>query len=130
MKPGKAELIYPELSYLITGILFEAHNEKGRYAREKQYGDFIEKKLKELGIPYKREIIIADSGNTLDFIIENKIVLELKNKTILTKQDYFQLQRYLQTTGIKLGILVNFRYKYLKPIRIVRIDTISKAKYK
>ncbi len=48
----KSELIHPELSYLITGICFEAHNELGRYAREKQYGDFIEVKLKELKILY------------------------------------------------------------------------------
>ena len=33
---GGGELIYPELSYKINGILFSTHNELGQYAREKQ----------------------------------------------------------------------------------------------
>ena len=35
----------------------------------------------------------------------------------------------LQETQLKLGILVNFRNKYIKPVRIVRIDTFNKAKF-
>jgi len=44
------KIIYPELSYKIIGILFEAHNELGRYGREKQYGDVIERITREQGI--------------------------------------------------------------------------------
>jgi GxxExxY protein len=123
-------IIYPDLSYKITGILFTVHNEIGCYGREKQYCDLFEKKLKENKILYKRELIVSDSGNILDFVIENKIVLEIKAKRIITKDDYSQVQRYLQETQLKLGFLVNFRNKYLKPTRIVRIDTNNKHKFK
>lgn len=116
------KVLYPELSYMVTGILFAVHNELGQYAREKQYGDLIEVKLKEAKTPYKREVTIANSGNILDFIIDNKIVLELKATRILTKENYRQIQNYLQQSQAKLGMLVNFRSKYLKPIRIIRID--------
>ncbi len=126
----KSELIHPELSYLITGICFEAHNELGRYAREKQYGDFIEVKLKELKILYKREISVSDTGNILDFLIDDKIVLELKAKRIITKDDYYQIQRYLQICDLRLGILVNFRDTYIKPHRIVKIETNNAEKFK
>ena|ERR1035437_2965668 len=117
------KVLHPELSYIITGILFAVHNELGQYAREKQYGDLIEVKLKESKIPYKREITVADSGNILDFIIDNTIALELKSARILTKENYRQIQNYLQQTQLKLGLLVNFRPKYLKPMRIIRIDS-------
>ncbi|MEK7170376.1 MAG: GxxExxY protein [Patescibacteria group bacterium] len=117
------ELIYPELSYDVTGVCFVAHNALGQYAREKQYGDIIETKLKEKRLPYKRELALASSGNIVDFLIDDKIVLELKSVRILTKDIYEQVQRYLQESGMRLGLLVNFRNKYIKPVRVVRIDS-------
>ncbi len=119
------KVLHPELSYLITGILFDTHNKLGQYAREKQYGDLIEEKLKTAKIPYKRELGVANSGNILDFLIDDKVVLELKTERILTKDNYRQIQNYLQQTKIKLGLLVNFRPKYLKPVRVIRIDSYN-----
>mgnify|MGYP001617152685 FL=1 len=119
---NKALLIYPELSYTVTGILFSVHNVLGPYAREKQYGDEFETQLKRKDISYKREVVIGDSGNILDFVIKDKIAVEFKAKRILTREDYFQVQRYLQEARLKLGLLVNFRNKYIKPVRIIRID--------
>ncbi|MFA6526691.1 MAG: GxxExxY protein [Candidatus Buchananbacteria bacterium] len=115
-------IIYPELSYRIIGVLFLIHNELGRYAKEKQYGDLIAKKLSDCRLNYKREIIIGDSGNILDFLIEDKIILEIKAKRIIAREDYYQTQRYLQETGMRLGLLVNFRDQYLRPKRVVRIE--------
>jgi len=123
------KLIYPQLSYTIVGVCFDVHNELGRFARERQYCDALEHKLRDLKIPHKREFHINGTGNIVDFTIDDKLVLELKAKRTITKDDYYQVQRYLQISNIKLGLLVNFRNRYLKPIRIVRIDTDIRNKF-
>lgn len=71
---------------------------------------------------FKEEVRIGDSQNIVDGIVEKSVLLEFKAKRILTKDDYNQVQRYLQETGLRIGILINFRDKYIKPKRIVRID--------
>jgi len=69
------KVIYPELSYLINGILFDVKKELGQYAREKQYGDLLEKKFKEKAFYYRREVSVGNTGNIIDFLIDDKIVI-------------------------------------------------------
>lgn len=121
----KISLLFQDETYKINGILFEIHREIGRFAREKQYADLLEKKLKEKGVVFKRELRVGDSGNIFDFLIEEKIIVELKAKPFLIKQDYFQLKTYLQSANLKLGLLVNFRSEYLKPQRVLHPQAIS-----
>ena len=120
------KLLYPELSYVVCGLCFKVHNSLGRFRNEKQYADALESLFKENNIRYEREEELEPSfegehkrRNVADFVVEDKIVLELKTKTALTQEDYFQVKRYLATCGKKLGILVNFRTKYLAPKRIL-----------
>ncbi|KKR31756.1 MAG: hypothetical protein UT65_C0018G0010 [Parcubacteria group bacterium GW2011_GWF2_39_8b] len=123
------KIIHKELSYKITGLLFKIHTELGRYCREKQYGDALEKLLSLEKIEFERErelpvpAIDNKLTNKVDFIVEDKIILELKAKPIVQKEDYYQTQKYLQASGHKLGLMINFRNKYLKPIRIIRINS-------
>lgn len=86
-------------------------------------------KLKEIHIPYKRELIISGTGNKFDYLINGQIILEMKAKPMITKDDYFQIQRYMQILRIKLGILVNFHQSYIKPKRIVLIETNLRSKF-
>jgi len=121
-----SKLIFPELSYKINGILFEVHNKLGRFCNEKQYGDLIEKLLKDYNIKYEREKLLPKSfigeyknRNKIDFEIDDKIILEIKAKRMLVREDYYQVKRYLEALGLKLGLLVNFRDKYIKSKRIL-----------
>ena len=121
----KIDLLFEDLTYEIRGILFEVHRELGRFAKEKQYGDLLEKKFVERKIKYKRELIIANSGNIVDFLVEDCLLLEIKAKPFLLKTDYYQMQRYLQSTQIKLGLLVNFRPVYLNPQRVLLATSLD-----
>lgn len=122
----KQKIIYQDLTYKINGILFFVHNELGRFCNEKQYGDAIEQKFKDSAINYERELILPPSfcgeargRNKVDFLIENKIVLEIKAKNFIGREEYYQVRRYLDEIGKKLGLLVNFRNRNLIIKRIL-----------
>ena len=98
----------------------------GRYCKEKQYADALEIMLKTASVSYQREPAIhfelseeTVKGNRADFIVENKILIELKTIPYITKRDYYQTMRYLKAANLKLGLLINFRSEYLKPKRIL-----------
>jgi GxxExxY protein len=116
----KIDLLYEDLTYKINGALYKVHNELGRFAREKQYVDLAQPKLEGLGLRCRREQRVGATGNILDLVVNDIIIIEFKAKPFLIKDDYYQLQRYLHSTGIKLGILVNFRAEYLKPHRVLK----------
>lgn len=126
MKPAtiKKEFFYGDLTYKIRKLLFAVHNELGMYAREKQYADLAEQKFKESGLENRREVRVGDSGNIIDFTIEDKVALEFKAKPFLTQEDYAQTQRYLQILNFRLGLLVNFRSKYLSPKRVLNSSNL------
>ena len=120
------KVIYPELSYKVCGLCFKVHNNLGQFRSEKSYADALENLLKLEGIEYKREFALGssfegedDRRNIPDFIIEDKIILDLKAKRIVTKEDYYQMKRYLTVSNKKLGLIVNFRQKYINPKRIL-----------
>lgn len=117
------KILHPELSYAIVGIAFEVQNELGRFAREKQYADLFETKLKSANIKYYREYRIGDTGNILDFLIEGEgqILIEFKAVRFLNRDHFRQMQNYLQQTRVELGLLINFSENVLKPRRVLLI---------
>jgi len=126
MQMTQTKVIYSELSYKINGILFAIHNELGRHCNEKQYCDGIESSLKKMEIPYKRELILPPSfegerpgRNRVDFLIDEKIIIEVKAKPFIKRADLYQVKRYQQAFGCKLTLLANFRQQYMLPKRII-----------
>ena len=116
------KIIEKELSYKMVGIFFSVQKNLGRFCREKQYADAIENELKKAQISYKREypiILEGKKSNFVDFLIENRILVDLKAKPFIEKEDYYQMKRYLETTNLKLGLIVNFRQRYLRPKRVL-----------
>ncbi|MFH1946860.1 MAG: GxxExxY protein [Candidatus Magasanikbacteria bacterium] len=119
------KILYKDLSYEITELCFKVQKKLGRFCREIQYANEFEKMLIESKIKYKREYrlnnfkVDSPKGNIVDFLIEDKIIIDLKAKKFITKEDYNQMQRYLQSADLELGMVINFRNTYLKPKRIL-----------
>lgn len=115
MQKQRSEILYKELSYLTVGALFDAFKTLGSSYHEKYCQSAVEQYLLKRNIAYKREypveIRIEDTPigrHYLDFLIEDKIVLELKKGNRVNISDIKQVLMYLKTTGLKLGILAYF----------------------
>lgn len=109
------KLLYPQESFLIRGCCFNLYKELGCQHKEAIYQRGLEIKLENAGLEVNRELRISVKvegkfvGNyTPDFVINNSILIELKAKSMLTKQDIQQFWHYLKTTNYKLGFLINF----------------------
>ena len=78
------------------------------------------------GIPYRREVrlpiyyngILLKKEYYADFVCYDKIILELKAVSELTKVHKSQVKNYLKASGYQLGILANFGNASLETARI------------
>ncbi len=94
----------------------QLHREMGCGFKEKVYQDAFEVLLKENKIEYEREkhIELVFHGVKLehdfyyDFLIENKIGVELKAFSEITGEFESQIINYLHVSNHKLGLLLNF----------------------
>ena len=122
------KIIYPELSYKIIGILFEVSNIIGPGFKEKHFQRAIEVAFNKYKIRFLREcpFRLRYHGKIIgryymDFVVEDRIVLEIKRGDYFSRQNIHQLKGYLEATGLKLGILANFTSSGLRYKRIINL---------
>lgn len=109
------KFLYKDLSYKVVGCFYEVYNELGPAHKEQIYNEalkiaFDEGDLKfndkpRLKISFKEKVVGVYEP---DFIIEDKIIVEIKSLLNLPKVYEKQLYYYLRGTKYKLGYLVNF----------------------
>ena len=110
-----AELLYEDESYKIRGACFKVYNTLGGGIQEKVIERALLKELlaKELEVKTQVRIDIFYQGEKIgtyipDLVVNDKIVIEVKSKPALTKEDEKQFWGYLKNSKYKLGFLVNF----------------------
>ena len=120
-------IIHKEESYQIIGICMEVHNNLGAGFSEIVYKDALELEFKNAKIEYSREKeykvnykgIILSHKFYADFVIFDKIILEVKGKNKIADEDIAQCINYLKVSGNNLALLVNFGEQKLNYKRIV-----------
>jgi GxxExxY protein len=120
-------ILYPELSYAVVGAAMEVHSVLGPGFLEAVYQKALAHELGLRGIAAIREQQLpviykgVDVGfYVADFVIDKKIILELKATTQLTSAHKAQAINYLAATGYDLAMLMNFGERSLKSERIIR----------
>lgn len=111
------------------GVLFKVHSELGSRYQEKYYQRAVALGFDDEGLQYQREIKVdlrfkekIIGKYILDFLVENKIIVELKTVDRFSQTDFKQVLAYLKAKNLKLGILANFRTKNLSYKRILNSE--------
>ncbi len=110
------DLIYSEECYKIIGASFEVYKDKGSGFLEAVFQECLELELGFQQIPFcaQRSLSLAYKGHQLkqsyvaDFVCYDKIIIELKAVEKLADEHRAQLLNYLNATGHRLGLLINF----------------------
>jgi GxxExxY protein len=121
------KIIFKEESFKIIGLCFEVHNYLGPGFLEVVYKDALEYKFRKANIHYDRECeyevnykgIILPHKFYADFVVMDKIILEVKGVKSITDDFIAQTINYLKVSDLKLGIIVNFGEEKLNYKRIV-----------
>ena len=116
MKHTVQDLIYKEEAYSIMGGGFAAYRDKGCGFLEPVYQECLEIEFEYLRLPavpkprpelrYRDRVL--QHGYEPDFVCYGKIILELKAVSARVDEHRAQVINYLNATGFKLGLLVNF----------------------
>ena len=123
-----SEIIYKEESYQIMGVLYDVDSNLGGGSSEIVYKDALEYEFKSLNINYEREkeycvnykSIVLNHKFYADFVLFDKIILEIKSSENLHPKYYSQCLNYLKVSNNKLAILANFNATSLEYKRIIR----------
>lgn len=123
----KNDYPFQEESFRVIGLCMEVHGILKKGLSEVVYKDAIEFELKSKNIPFEREKkyeieykgIILPHYYFADFVISDKIILEIKAQEGILDEHYSQVINYLAISKLKLGLLINFGEDSLQFKRVI-----------
>jgi GxxExxY protein len=123
-----ADIIHKDESYKIMGACYEVYKEKGCGFLEQVYQECLRKEFALQKIPFREKprLNIYYKGEPLkqyyepDFLCYEKVIVEIKAVEKINDNFKAQVINYLKSTGLHLGILVNFgHYPQLESERLL-----------
>ena len=122
-------LVDEELSEAIIGAAIEVHRATGPGLLESAYQNFLAHELTLRRIAYAKEVplpvaykgVRLDCGYRMDFVIEDRIVLEVKSVEKLIAIHEAQLLTYLKLSGKRVGLMINFNSAVIRNSLIRRV---------
>ncbi|MBB6005657.1 GxxExxY protein [Arcicella rosea] len=106
----------------IIGCCIEIHKHLGPGLLESAYEECLAYELSKTGLHFERQKtvpvnykeIILEYGYRMDFLVENKVVVELKSVEALHPVHEAQVLTYMKFAEKKVGLLINFNVTILK----------------
>lgn len=123
------ELIEKELVFKIVGCAMEVHNELGHGLREKTYERALCREFDLNPISYDQQAVypVFYKGEKIDdyipdLIVEGRVVVDAKTIEAVGDEERGKMLNYLKITGLKIGLVINFKHPKLQWERFV-LDT-------
>lgn len=120
-RPVKEPTVFEDITYKLIGIGYSIHKELGSAHKELVYQRALEEELKLAKIIYQREVRlpVLYKGKNVgiyipDFVIDEKVIIELKAMNDLPLSVGIQLNYYLKATGYRVGLIMNFGTRRLQ----------------
>ena len=109
------QMMLNSLSETLIGLSFKVYNQLGRGYLEKVYENALAHELTKVEITLQQQpfLIVRYDGIVVgefqpDLIIDNKLLVEIKAVSEITKNHEAQCFNYLKASSLKLGLLINF----------------------
>ena len=122
------EPLYNDITSKIIGACYEVHNFFGNGFQEVIYQRALSWEFDQADLSFSREIeqdiyykqLSAPIGTRrADFVVENKILVEIKAVSQLEDVHQAQVLNYLKAYKLELGLLINFGSKSLQIKRLI-----------
>lgn len=115
-------LIDDVLTERVIGCAIEVHKFLGPGLLESVYERCLSHELGLAGIPHQRQVrarlnykgLELDGGFRMDVVVENRLLIELKSVDHLLPVHEAQTLSYMRLTGLRIGLLLNFKVPALK----------------
>ena len=114
----------PELEEIVSAVIgcaITVHRELGPGFKESIYQRAFSLELDERNVPFESEKPILVKyrqwlipGQKIDLIVAGKLIVELKAVPRLRAIHRYQVQSYLKTTSLPIGLLLNFNAPLMK----------------
>ena len=121
------ELLYKELTFAVIGAAMEVHRILGPGFLEAVYQLALERELTLRGIPFEKQVRLPVSYKEMlvgeyiaDFIIDGKLIVEIKAVSNFNSQHQAQPMHYLAAKGCRLALLLNFGTGSLEHRRVIK----------
>jgi GxxExxY protein len=128
----KNDLLYPELSYKIVGCAFDVYRKLGPGHLERIYQKALAQAFTKAGLKFVEQARheVAIEGKSLgkgffDFLVEDKVVVELKRGRFNSDEEIHQTLGYLTMSNLELAIIIRFTTEGAKYKRVVNISSAA-----
>ena len=113
-------MVHEDVTDKMLRCAIKVHTALGPALRERSYRSAMAIEMPFEGLQFEREprLLVCYRGITIgqhrpDFIVESKVVLEIKSASRLESVFESQVLTYLRVTGLHVGLLLNFNVAVL-----------------